>query len=163
MKSAAIILLMAVVSVATTNCGHVDPTSPSGAQPPASVAPLDATGQVVSIESPASGISNVVISGVGVREAHTDARGFFTLDARTSAYPLLLTHPDFIDRRTAALLPANGLHVSMIPGGVRRICAARDHDRTAPLDREPVADRADERGGLRRCGVRSAGDHSSSA
>jgi hypothetical protein len=67
------------------------------------------------IESLESGISDVVISGVGVREARTDSGGFFTLDANRSAYPLLLTHPDFIDRRTAAVLPANGLHLSMIP------------------------------------------------
>jgi hypothetical protein len=114
MKNALIILLMIVVSVATTNCGHVGPTSPSGPQS-VTVAPVNATGQVVSIESLESGISDVVISSLGVREAHTDAGGFFTLDANRSAYPLLLTHPDFIDRRTAAVLPANGLHLSMIP------------------------------------------------
>ena len=114
MKNAPIIVLMAVVSVASTNCGHVDPTSPSLTQP-TSVVPSNATGQVVSIESLATGISDVVISGVGAREARTDAGGFFTLDANRSAYPLLLTHPHFVDRRTAAVLPASGLHVSMIP------------------------------------------------
>jgi hypothetical protein len=76
---------------------------------------IDATGQVVAIDSPVSGISNVVISGVGLISARTDARGFFSISTGTSTYPLLLTHPDFVERRTAAILPASGLHVSMIP------------------------------------------------
>jgi hypothetical protein len=105
---------MAVAMVATSSCGRVDPTSPSSTQP-ASVVPPNVTGQVVNIESLVSGISDVVISGVGARAARTDAGGFFTLDANGSAYALLLTHPNFVDRRTAAVLPANGLHVSMIP------------------------------------------------
>ena len=56
-----------------------------------------------------------MISGGGALGARTDAGGFFTINVRTSTYPLLLTHPDFVERRTAVNLPATGLHVSMIP------------------------------------------------
>src|SRR5258706_845354 len=95
-------------------CGHVNPTSPNDTSWVVA-GPPDATGQVVAIGSIANGISNVVISGVGALGARTDARGFFTLTASTSTYALLLAHPDFVERRTAAILPASGLHVSMIP------------------------------------------------
>jgi hypothetical protein len=95
-------------------CGHVNPTSP-GDTPTVDVVNPDATGQVVGIGNVTNGISNVVISGVGALGARTDARGFFTLTASTSTYALLLTHPDFVERRTAAILPASGLHLSMIP------------------------------------------------
>ena len=114
MKSGSVFLLIAVASLTTTSCGRVDPTSPSSIET-LGVVPANATGQVVSIESLSSGISDVVISSAGAREARTDAGGFFILNANTSAYPLLLTHQNFIDRRTAAFLPASGLHVSMIP------------------------------------------------
>ena len=112
MSRAPIIWLIVAIG-ATMNCGRVAPTSPSEA--PAQVVATDATGQVVAIGSLVSGISNVVISGVGLISARTDARGFFSINTRASTYPLLLTHPNFVERRTAAILPASGLHVSMIP------------------------------------------------
>jgi hypothetical protein len=112
MSRAPIISLIVAIG-ATMNCGRVAPTSPG--EPPSPVVAIDATGQVVAIGSPVSGISNVVISGVGLISARTDASGFFSINTRTSTYPLLLTHPDFVERRTAAILPASGLHVSMIP------------------------------------------------
>jgi hypothetical protein len=114
MKHPSSAVLVIVAALLTASCGRVSPATPSDpASPP--IAPADATGQVVSIESVAGGISDVVISGMGGREARTDARGFFTLDANTSTYSLLLKHPDYVDRRTAVRLPANGLQVSMIP------------------------------------------------
>jgi len=113
MKSVTILALAGVASLALS-CGKVAPTSPSTTATTSATDP-DATGQVVGIGPASNGISNVVISGVGVASAQTDARGFFTLNARTSTYALLLTHPDFVERRTAVRLPANGVHVSMIP------------------------------------------------
>src|SRR5262245_26101624 len=110
--SRAFFLSLIVASGATINCGRVT-TSPTDTPPP--VVATDATGQVVGIGSPVSGISDVLISGVGLISARTDARGFFSISTSTSTYPLLLTHPDFVERRTAAILPASGLHVSMIP------------------------------------------------
>src|SRR5262249_850621 len=102
-----------------TSCGRVAPTSPSltsqSDENVSSTADPNATGQVVGIGSLSTGISNVVISGGGVLNARTDARGFFTLNARTSTYALTLTHPDFVERRTAVKLPASGVHVSMMP------------------------------------------------
>jgi len=112
MRRVPIICLIVAIG-ATINCGSVAPTSPAETAPP--VVPTNATGQVVGIAMPASGISDVVISGVGLLAARTDARGFFSIDTSTSTYALLLTHPDFVERRTAANLPASGLHVSMIP------------------------------------------------
>ena len=107
-------LISLIVAIgATMNCGRVAPASPT--ETPLPVAATDATGQVVAIGSPVSGISDVVISGVGLLAARTDARGFFSINTSTSTYALLLTHPDFVERRTAAILPASGLHVSMIP------------------------------------------------
>ena len=107
------------VAIVAASCGRVDPTSPSTASAAApsvaSATDPNATGQVVGIGSPSNGISNVVISGAGVLSARTDARGFFTLNAHTSTYTLTLTHPDFVERRTAVTLPASGVHVSMIP------------------------------------------------
>jgi hypothetical protein len=105
--------ILFVVLLATATCGHVDPAAPS--ETPARTPPPNATGQVVSLASPSNGIANVVISGAAPIGTRTDARGFFTLSAATSTYALLLTHPDFVERRTAAALPASGLHVSMIP------------------------------------------------
>jgi hypothetical protein len=102
-----------VVVMMTASCGHVDPAAPSDT--PAATPPPNATGQVVSLASPSNGISNVVISGGAAIGTRTDARGFFTLSPASSTYALSLTHPDFIERRTAAALPASGLHVSMIP------------------------------------------------
>jgi hypothetical protein len=113
LKSAPLILFVVAASV-MVSCGHVNPTSPNDT-PSASAVPPDATGQVVDIASVTNGISDVVISGVGAFRTRTDARGFFTLTANTSTYALLLTHPNFVERRTAAILPASGLHVSMIP------------------------------------------------
>src|SRR5262249_43717300 len=69
----------------------------------------------VGIGTVANGISNVLISGGSVLNARTDARGFFTLNFGTSIYTLTLTHPDFVERRTAVKLPASGVHLSMIP------------------------------------------------
>jgi hypothetical protein len=105
--------ILFVVLLTTATCGHVDPAAPS--ETPAVTPPPNATGQVVSLASPSNGISNVAISSGGAIGTRTDARGFFTLSAATSTYALLLTHPDFVERRTAATLPASGLHVSMIP------------------------------------------------
>lgn len=99
--------------ILTASCGHVDPAAPSDR--PAATPPSNATGQVVSLASPSNGISNVVISATGAMGTRTDASGFFTLSPATSIYALSLTHPDFIERRTAAALPASGLHVSIIP------------------------------------------------
>jgi len=118
LKSITIIALVGAAIVAAS-CGRVAPTSPSatsqsGTNSSSTVDP-NATGQVVGIGSLSNGIFNVVISGGGVLNARTDARGFFTLNARTSTYPLTLTHPDFIERRTAVKLPASGVHLSMIP------------------------------------------------
>jgi hypothetical protein len=104
-------LFVAVILMAS--CGHVDPAAPSDT--PAATPPPNATGQVVSVASPSSGISNVVISSTGAIGTRTDASGFFTLSPAASTYALSLTHPDFVERRTAATLPASGLHVSMIP------------------------------------------------
>ena len=114
-------MLFALVGIAfiAASCGRVAPTSPSATSQPnpnaSSPADPNATGQVVGIASLSNGISNVVISGGGVLNARTDARGFFTLNASTSTYPLTLTHPDFVERRTAVKLPASGVHLSMIP------------------------------------------------
>ena len=117
LKSITIAALVGAVMI-TASCGRMDPTSPSTASttdPGVPATDPNATGQVVGIGSPSNGISNVVISGAGVLSARTDARGFFTLNAGTSTYPLTLTHPDFVERRTAVKLPAIGVHVSMIP------------------------------------------------
>src|SRR5215510_7650748 len=105
MKRASILILVAACIV--VGCDTVDPTSPSNPQAP----PIDesrATGQVVGIETPLSGIADVSITGAGPR-TRTDARGFFTISANSSTYSLLLTHPNFVERRTAASLPASGL------------------------------------------------------
>jgi len=107
------IICLIVAVGAAMNCGRRAPTSPG--EPETLVVPTNATGQVVGIAMPASGISDVVISGVGLLGARTDAKGFFSINTNTSTYALLLTHPDFVERRTAAILPASGLHVSMIP------------------------------------------------
>ena len=107
------IFCLIVAVGAAMNCGRRAPTSPG--EPETLVVPTNATGQVVGIAMPASGISDVVISGVGLLGARTDAKGFFSINTNTSTYALLLTHPDFVERRTAAILPASGLHVSMIP------------------------------------------------
>src|SRR5262245_10189948 len=107
---------MIIAAVATINCGRV-PSSPSPTESQFSSETVPtATGQVVGIGTFTTGISDVVITGVGLRAAHSDAKGFFSIDkANSSTYSLVLTHPNFIERRTAAILPASGLHVSMIP------------------------------------------------
>src|SRR5262245_51659069 len=122
------ILVAIMIAGVISGCGKVDPASPSGVQ----TSPVDdthATGQVVGIEDPVSGISDVVITGVG-SGARTDARGFFTIAASNSTYSLLLTHPSFVERRTAASLPASGLHVSMIPAAFDRAAFAEFAPRT---------------------------------
>src|SRR5262245_3175877 len=108
--------MMIVAAIATINCSRV-PSATSPTEPLfSSEAPPTATGQVVGIGTFTTGISDVVITGAGLLAAHTDVKGFFSIDkANSSTYSLLLTHPNFIERRTAAILPASGLRVSMIP------------------------------------------------
>jgi len=110
-KLSSLNVLLTVILAAS--CGHVEPAAPSDT--PVATPPPNATGQVVSLASPSNGISNVVISSTGAIGTRTDASGFFSLSPATSTYVLSLTHPDFIERRTAATLPASGLHVSIIP------------------------------------------------
>ena len=113
MKPPSSAVIVTVATLLAASCGRVSPSTPTDPPSPP-IAAADTTGQVVSIASVAGGISDVLISSGGGR-ARTDAQGFFTLNVNTSTYSLLLTHPDYVDRRTAIRLPANGLQVSMIP------------------------------------------------
>ena len=110
--------------MAAASCGHVEPTAPTPFRPApvvTTVSRADATGQVVDASNPSAGIAAVMISGTGTSTAYTDSSGFFTVTTPGSTFALLLWHPDFVERRTAAVLPATGLHFSMIPSTFDRV------------------------------------------